>query len=287
MRWRVEFLQRGIPLLIEKPLASTPAQAEELAALAARHNIVLQVGHIERFNPAFEELQKRSIRPRFIQAERLGGYTGRSTDVGVVLDLMIHDLDLILTLVGSRVRSVEALGAALLGGEEDLAHARITFSNGCVAHVSASRAHPTPVRRMQVWGAEGYAGVDFGKRHLTLMQPAAHLRGPNTVRLSTEEVASFRTDLFGRHIETLEIDCQGGDQLTRELQEFTRSVRTGSVPRADGGAGRDAVMLAGLVLDSLRTHAWSGDAGGPVGPWQLPTAAGPLFHSTSARSEAA
>jgi predicted dehydrogenase len=278
----VDFLQRGIPLLIEKPLAPDLEQANDLTALAEKKGIPLQIGHIERYNPAFEELQRRPLRPRFISAERLGGYTGRSIDIGVVLDLMIHDLDLIQALVGAPLRSVEALGVSVLGGHEDVAQARLTFADGCVAQVAASRVHPVAQRRMQVWGAEGFAGVDFAKRHLTLMQPAAHLRGGqfDARRLDGAELATFRNDLFGKHVETLDLDCAGGDQLTLELQEFLRCVRTGARPRVDGVAGREAIALACAVLDSLRAHAWEGDVDGPVGPTQLPAARGVLFVPT-------
>ena len=275
----VDFLRQGIPLLIEKPLAMDVAQASELADLAEQKGVPLQVGHIERYNPAFEELQRCPLRPRFISAERLGGYTGRSSDVGVVLDLMIHDLDLVRALVGAPLRCVEALGVSVLGGHEDVAQARLTFANGCVAQLAASRVHPAPLRRMQVWGAEGFVGIDFAKRHLSLMQPADHLRrGPfDARRLDAAELATFRNDLFGKHIEVQELDCAGGDQLTLELQDFLRCVRTGARPRVDGAAGRDAVALAWAVLDSLRAHAWEGDASGPVGPAQLPAPQGSLF----------
>ncbi len=284
-----DFLARGIPLLVEKPLASTLAQAEELVDLARAHGAILQVGHVERFNPAFEELQRRSLRPKFIACERCAPFSGRSTDVGVVLDLMIHDLDLVLALVGAPVRHVQALGASVLGGHEDLAQARVTFANGCVANFTASRTHPTAVRRMQVWGAEGYAGLDFGRRHLTLMQPAEPLlRGNFDVRrLPPEALAALKVDLFGRYLQVQELACDrpGPDQLTRELEDFVGCVKTGRRPRVEGTAGRDALALAELVLDSLAAHAWEGDACGPVGPCQLPAPTGALFGTT--RQEAA
>jgi predicted dehydrogenase len=246
----------------------------------------LQVGHIERFNPAFEELKKCPLRPKLITCERCGGFTGRSTDVGVVLDLMIHDIDLVLSLVGAPVRSVEALGVAVLGGHEDLAQARLTFADGCVADLTASRLHPAPVRQMQVWGAEGFARVDLARRHLTLVKPGEHLyRGLiNSRRLDPATLATLKSDLFGTHLQVSELDCDAGDQLTRELREFLTCLRTGQAPRADGAAGRDAVALACRVLDSLAAHPWEG-AGGPAGPHHLPAPCGALF--TSARHEAA
>jgi predicted dehydrogenase len=278
-----DFLAAGVPLLVEKPLASNLAQAQELARLAAEQGTLLQVGHIERFNPAFEELQSRPLCPRYIACERCSGFSGRSTDVGVVLDVMIHDLDLVLALVRSEVVRVEALGVVVLGGHEDLAQARLTFANGCVADVSASRVHPAPVRHMRLWASEGYAGVDFAKRQVTLMQPGEHLRRGriDSRRLDPALLASLKSELFTRHVQVEQIDCSQrhqADQLTRELQEFVRCVRTGACPRADAAAGRDALALASRVLDSIRAHRWEGSADGPVGPHQLPPPCGRLFN---------
>jgi predicted dehydrogenase len=273
-----DFLSRGLPLLVEKPMAQTVRQAEEMIELAQRHNTLLQVGHIERFNPAFEELLRHPLRPKFITCERYSGFSGRSTDIGVVLDLMIHDLDLVLALVQAPVRTVEALGVAVLGGNEDLAQARVTFTNGCVADLKASRVHPTPVRTMHVFGPEGFAGVDFAHRHLTLMQPAEHLRQRqlDSRRLDAPMLATLKTELFGRHVQVQELDCNAGDQLTRELLEFIDCVQKGQRPRVEGTAGRDALALAGRILDSLHSHAWDG-IDGPIGPSHLPKPSGTLF----------
>ena len=273
------FLERGIPVLVEKPLTADLKQAEDLLVLAARHGTTLQVGHIERFNPAFEELQRRQLRPKFITCERLGGFTGRSTDVGAVLDLMVHDLDLVLALVPAPVKSVEALGVAVLGGHEDMARATVTFTNGCVAEFSASRVHPIPVRKMNLWAPEGFVAIDFAKRHLTLTQPNRNTLHSsfNSRKLDPAALESVRTELFGRYLQVCELDCEAGDQLTRELENFVHCIRTGERPRVDGTAGRDAVALATQILDSLRRHAWDGDASGPCGPNELPVSMGPLF----------
>ncbi len=245
-----EFLRRGVPVLVEKPLSADLAQAAELVELARRHATTLQVGHIERFNPAFEELCRRPLRPKFVSCERLGSFTGRSTDIGAVLDLMIHDLDLLLALVQSPARDVEALGLSVLGGHEDVAQARVVFENGCVASLSASRVHAAPLRRMQVWAPEGFASVDFAKKHLTLVQPSDELRRQrlDPRRLDAASVARLKAELYGRHLQALELDCQGGDQLTRELEDFVHCVRTGARPRASGEDGLAAVALATRVL---------------------------------------
>jgi predicted dehydrogenase len=279
-----DFLEQGVALLVEKPLAATLEQADDLVQRARQRNAILQVGHIERFNPAFEELQRCPLRPRYLSCERRGGFTGRSIDVGVVFDLMIHDLDLVLSLVGSPVLHVEALGVAVLGGHEDIAQARLTFANGCVADLAACRVSPSAARRMQVWGAEGYAAIDFSSRRLSLIQPDEEfprLRRDGNLdprRLDAAGLATLQADLFGRHLQTLERECsQSGDQLTRELQHFLACVRTGQPPRVDGTAAREAIAVATRIVESLRRHSWDGEAGGSVGPHQLPASQGVLF----------
>jgi predicted dehydrogenase len=261
-----EFLKRGIPLLVEKPLARSVAEAQELVDLADRHGTLLQVGHIERFNPAFEELRSRPFQPRMIRAERMGPFTGRATDVGVVLDLMIHDIDLLLALVASPVTSVDATGMSVFGGHEDVASARLHFANGCVAEVSASRASPTASRRMQLWGPEGYADVDFAARKVTLVQPGEEVRrnGLDPTRLDPASRARIREELFTRHLEVMSIDGKAQDQLTCELQEFVASVQTGKPPRVTGRDGLAALEVAERILK-------------PIGPPSRAAANGLLF----------
>ena len=277
-----DFLRAGVGLLVEKPLAANAEQARDLVGIANAHSTTLQVGHIERFNPAFEELANRPLSPRYIVCERYGGFTGRSADIGVVLDLMIHDIDLVLSLVGSPVVGVEAMGVSVLGGNEDMVQARVRFANGCVADLNASRVHPEPLRRMRVWGAEGYAGVDFAKRTLSLLMPGEHLRQGriDSRRLDPATAASLKTELFGRHVHTTEVDCSARherDQLTRELDDFVGSLRTGTRPRVDGEAGAAALEVASRILASLAAHQWEGGVNGAMGPHQMPAIAGRLF----------
>jgi predicted dehydrogenase len=245
-----EVLAAGVALLVEKPLASTAEQAAELVSVASTHETLLQVGHIERFNPAFEELQRLPLRPRVIQCQRLSAFTGRSTDIGAVLDLMIHDIDLVLALVPAPVVSVHAVGVTLLGGQEDVTSAQVLFADGCVANLTASRVNPTPLRRMQVWGPEGHALVDFGRRSLTLVQAADAARWP-----TPGAVAARKSEAGCPFLDVLELDRNQGDQLTRELQEFVHCVRQGVRPRCAGEEGRDALVLAGRILNSMAANA--------------------------------
>ena len=284
------FLKAGVPVLVEKPVCRTVAEADELIALADQAGVPFQVGHIERFNPAFEELLRRPIRAKFIEAERHGPYTGRSIDIGAVLDLMIHDLDLLLSLVRSPVRNVSAVGAAVFGGHEDMVNARLEFANGCVAHVTASRITRHPKRRLRVWAPEGYAGIDFVTRKLVLVQQSEEVRrnGLPVDQLDAAGKARLKDDLFGRYLQVLNLDGdRKGDQLTSELKHFVDCVRTGNSPRVTGRDGRDALELAERVLVALRNHQWEGAAGGPLGPGDLPIPAGYLFHRQIARTDAA
>ena len=245
-----EFLRRGIPLLIEKPLAVTVAEAQELVTLANQHDTFVQVGHIERFNPAFEDLCARPFQPKFIRAQRMGPFTGRSTDIGVVLDLMIHDIDLLFALVQAPVRSVDAVGISVFGGHEDIADARLHFENGCVAEVTASRASPQASRQMQLWGPEGYAEVDFAQRKLTLIQPSERVRkqGLDPARLDPASRSRIREELFTRHLEMTSLDGKSQDQLTCELQNFITCVQTGATPRVSGKDGFAALAVAERIL---------------------------------------
>jgi predicted dehydrogenase len=274
------FLQQSIPLLIEKPITTTLAEAQELVSLAARNRTILQVGHIERFNPAFEAMLQRPMQPKYVECERLGRFTGRSVDIGAVLDLMIHDLDLLLAMVQSPVTSVHAIGAAVFGGHEDLVNARLAFANGCVANVTASRISPRPLRRMRVWGPEGYAKVDFARRRLTLVQPSEQVRrfGLDPCQLPPSARATIRDDLFGKYLQMQEVNGQRpGDQLTCELRDFVQAVRTGRPPRVTGQQALEAMKVADWILREIRNHAWNGHTGGAKGPSGMPKPMGSLF----------
>jgi predicted dehydrogenase len=193
---------------------------------------------------------------------------------------MIHDLDLLLSLVNSPVNTVSAVGAAIFGGHEDMVNARLEFANGCVAHVTASRITKHPKRRLRVWAPEGYAGIDFVTRKLTLVQMSEEVRrkGLCVEALDAAARARLKDDVFGRYLQVLNLDGdRKGDQLTAELKHFLDCVRTGNQPRVTGRAGRDALELAERVLTALRNHQWEGAADGPLGPGGLPMPVGYLF----------
>lgn len=263
-----DLLGAGIHLLVEKPLASSTSQAAELVELARRHSVVLQVGHVERFNPAFAAAQPYLCEPKYIEAVRHSGFSFRSTDIGVVLDLMIHDLDLILSLVESPLRRVDALGIALFGRHEDVVHARLAFENGCVAVLSASRASRSVARTLQVWSCRGLASLDLAARTVELVRPsAALLRGDVDVeRMTPEEQESLRQSLLDEHLPRHSLLVEPADPITAELSDFVSAIRTGQAPRVSGRAGLDAIAIAERILLQVQTHAWEGSPTGPVGP---------------------
>jgi predicted dehydrogenase len=263
------FLARGVHAMVEKPLAGSVAEGRELVELADRAGVVLAVGHIERFNPIWEMARDRCPRPRYIDAERLGIYTFRSTDIGAVLDLMIHDIDLILSLVNQPVVSVSALGTPVFGGHEDLAQARIEFEDGCIADIAASRASYQPSRRMRLWGAEGYASIDFATREATLVRPSDSLRRGEMdlagVDLSRPD--AVRDHLFGRVLRVEKLSPSAPvDQLTAELTDFVDAVRLGRSPRIPGSQALDALRVAEQILIGLRSYRVDSGAEVPGAP---------------------
>ncbi|MFM7538050.1 MAG: Gfo/Idh/MocA family protein [Planctomycetota bacterium] len=269
-----EALERGLPVFVEKPLASTSAEALRLEEAARSRGVPLQVGHIERFNPAYEALRRRLFRPRYIRAERSGPFTGRSLDIGAVLDLMIHDIDLVLDQArGAEVVRVEAMGTSILGGHEDLAQARLVMGDGLVADLTACRCQPTPVRQMTMWGAEGFATLDFATKCLRFVEPSEEIvqKRIKAPEMAAGELASLRETIFQKHLVPGETACPGPhDALTSELIDFVAAIRQQRAPRVDGRAGRRAILVAERIIAAIAEHAWTGNPDGPRGPHGLP-----------------
>ena len=265
-----EFLSRGIPVLVEKPLAHDLAAGEALVELSERNHVLLQVGHIERFNPAWQTAVPWCCSPKYIRAERLSPFTFRSTDIGVVLDLMIHDLDLVLSLAQSRIRSVEAFGIGVMGSHEDAVQARLTFENGCVADLTASRISPEAKRSVQVWSLAGCVTVDLHQRKVTRFAPSAALRfGESPVQRSQRpgaDMDALKSAVFGEMIEVLDLPVHQADALTSELREFVECVTQSRRPLVDGAQALAAMTAADLVLKQVAAHRWEGSAGGMTGP---------------------
>lgn len=255
------FLDRGIATLVEKPMAGSLADAEFLAEQARFSGALLQVGHIERFNPALKALDSLPIRAKYVSAERLSTYTFRSTDIGVVYDLMIHDIDLVLSFIKAPVRSVSAVGVCLFGEHEDVANARIEFDDGSVADLTASRASYASTRKMRIWGVEGYASLNFAAKEATLVRPSEQLKDG---RLELEGVdltrpAAVKEHLFGKVLRVDQVHPEGGEPLALELENFVSAARGLERPRVSGEDALRAIRLATQVVRSLETHRWDAE----------------------------
>ncbi|QDU93388.1 Gfo/Idh/MocA family oxidoreductase [Lignipirellula cremea] len=268
----IDLLNHGLHLLIEKPLAPNTEEADLLVKQAKAKRRVLQVGHVERFNPALAVVQPYVARPKFIEAARASTYTFRSIDVGVVLDLMIHDIDVVLSLVRSKVVQVQALGLAVFGPHEDIAHARLTFENGCVANLSASRCSFEPTRKMSIYAEAAYAQVDFGACQAKIVRPSEELlsRLFDVQGSSPELQADVRENLFSTYLPLEEIQVERGNAILDELTDFLTSIRSRRSPVVCGSQGRDAVAVAERVLAKIAAHRWTGAQEGPVGPLATP-----------------
>lgn len=271
-RLAMQLLNRGVHLLVEKPLCPTLAEADELVETARRRGLVLQVGHVEQFSPALASALPYVQNPKYIEAVRAGGFTFRSTDIGVVLDLMIHDIDLVLSLVKSPLRRVEALGLSVLGGHEDVANARLYFECGCIANLNASRVSHAAGRRMQVWCRRAYAHIDFAALKTTVVEPSESLlsRKFDVDALSPAELEHHKTHFQQEHLPLRELQGEKVDALVLQQQDFVESIRAPRQPRVSGQKARDAVAAAERILQKIHTHAWDDSAEGLVGPLAVP-----------------
>ena len=262
------FLRAGIPVLVEKPLAATLEQARQLADLARSTGTMLQVGHSERFNPVATAIEQMNIRPRFIETHRISPFTFRSADVGAVMDIMIHDIDIVLHLVGAKVVEVRAVGVNVIGVHEDLANARLTFANGCVANLTASRVALKTERKIRVFSEQAYVSMDFQKRiGIAVVKNEnadllAVFRQKNAADLAELAASGVNyADLL--KIRTLQFS---DDQpLARELESFLDSVATGGPPAVSAADGLAAMETADAIVQSIKAHCWDGQGDGPVG----------------------
>ncbi|MCC6579269.1 MAG: Gfo/Idh/MocA family oxidoreductase [Phycisphaeraceae bacterium] len=254
--------QRGIACLIEKPLAPNHDLARQLVELARRHGATLQVGHTERFNPAFRALAAGNLTPRYLETSRVSPMTFRSLDVGVVMDMMIHDLDLVLSLVRLPVAKVDAVGVAVLGKHEDVANARLTFENGCVANLSASRMAMQVQRMMRLYCEDAYAMVDFQTKSGRIIRGADHRVELKDIRRAVAAGEDLTQRDYKQMVKvqplTIELPAGHDDALTAEISGFLQSVRDGVKPVVSGEAGAAAVDVAERIVASLQSHTWTG-----------------------------
>jgi predicted dehydrogenase len=230
-----ECLERGIHVLVEKPITETPEQARTLIATAAQHGRILQVGHLERFNSAILALEGTLGTPRFIESHRLAPFKERGTDVNVVLDLMIHDIDLIQSLVGSPIESIDAVGTSVFSAGLDIANARIRYANGCVANTTASRVSMKMERKLRLFQDDAYISIDLQQKVLTIVRKPPEGAAATPGQVSIEE----RT-------------YEQGDALKFEIEAFLRSIREGRPPVVSGEDGLRALETAIRITELVQ-----------------------------------
>jgi len=240
-------LAKGKHLLVEKPIAEKPAHARELSEMAAANGCVLQVGHVERFNPVLHALEAQLQNPRFLEVTRLSPYPNRSTDIGVVLDLMIHDLEIILHLVRSPILTMDPVGISVLGRGEDIANVRFRFENGCVANLTASRISQDRVRKIRVFQENAYLSLDYKTQSGYLLRLARDDEKASSgigklIGLATD--SKIVTDFSGRRIVREPVEIEKGEPLKIELESFVECARKGLQPRVTGPAATAALDLA-------------------------------------------
>ena len=230
-----QLLERGADVLVEKPMTSSLAEADALIATAKRNGRVLQVGHLERFNPAVVAVKKIVSRPLFFEVHRLGVFSPRSLDVDVIFDVMIHDLDILLSLVDSPVTDLRSVGIPVLTDKVDIAHARIEFESGCVANLTASRVSTERVRKLRFFQAHEYISVDYTRQDVVRIRVAGEGAQPA--------------------IDFEKVPVQPEEPLKAELRAFLAAVRDRTNPLVDGEAGRRALELADRVMEGILDHA--------------------------------
>ena len=244
-----KFLKAGCHVLVEKPITDEADQAAELVQLAQENDRVLQVGHVERFNPVFDYLQSVAKEPRFIETHRLSPYPARSMDIGVVLDLMIHDLDIVLAFVGSPVKEVDGVGVPVLSASEDIANARLKFENGCVANLTVSRVSPERMRKIRVFsGGEttSYVSLDYQKQEGYIYRIAADGAEESSLwqKLLHAKDSAIVSEFGGKKVVREPVPIAKDEPLKLELQHFVECVRERQTPKVSGEAGQQALEVA-------------------------------------------
>lgn len=252
------FLENGIDVLVEKPIARTAADGQALVDAAKANDRILAVGHVERFNPALQAVEEIGKSARYIESHRLAPFSFRSTDIGVVLDLMIHDLDLVLAFVKSPIKSVEAFGGAVFTPAEDMASAIIKFENGAVAHLTANRVALKPMRKMRVFSKEGYVSLDFQSAQGMLVKkaPGWDFEKLDMQSLDRAQMGDLWKFVFDGLLQVENLQLDAGNPLQAELEEFVQCVKDRSQPTVPGEEGVLAVAAAERVLKVIADNRW-------------------------------
>ncbi|MFO0819261.1 MAG: Gfo/Idh/MocA family oxidoreductase [Pirellulales bacterium] len=274
----LQLLRHDIHVFVEKPLTRTVEEADELVDVAARRQRVLQVGHVERFNPALDAVRPHLGTPRYLEAVRTSNYTGRSTDIGVVLDLMIHDLDIILSLVREPVVEVAAFGCTVVGPHEDMAQARLQFANGSVANVTASRVSPQAQRSLQIYSDGAMASLDFGACAARIARPSdALLNGQfNVAQLDPTARLTLKDRFFTEILPTEELSVGKRNAIEDEQADFVQAIRDRRAPRVSGIDARRALDIAERILAQFASPARHLPLAAPSTNLRIPTTRLPI-----------
>jgi predicted dehydrogenase len=251
-------IEQGIAVLIEKPLAPDVETAEEIAALAKKHDVTVSVGHTERFNPAVQSVLKLNLQPKFIETHRISPFTFRSADVSVIFDMMIHDIDIILHLMRHEtVARVDAYGVEVLAPSEDVANARVIFDQGGVANLTASRLALKTERKLRVFCRNAYVSLDYQKKNGVAITLDKNLDVLKLAReRNVEDLAELAGVDFGKMVNVEPLEIHETDALNMELEQFVEAVRTKTPPPVTVDDGVAAVRLAQQIVDSVRSHIW-------------------------------
>jgi predicted dehydrogenase len=248
-----EALESGVHLFIEKPITESPEQAQVLIDLAQQRQLKIQVGHVERFNPALLALERYRLQPMFIESHRLAQFNPRGTDVAVVLDLMIHDIDIIISLVRSPIESIQANGVAVVSENVDIANARLQFQNGCVANVTASRISQRKMRKMRLFQRDAYISIDFSDgvaEVFRLVEETADV--PNTMMLGKIEHGSQKRKIIYEQPEVKDIN-----PLKYELESFIDAIQHDGVPMVTAGDAKQALEVAHAIMEKINQQKLS------------------------------
>jgi len=253
-----DFLSRGVSVLVEKPMASSLAEALEMQAVAEKSGAALQVGLVYRFSPFMRAIREMDIEPKFIEVHRLSPFSFRSLDVGVVLDMMIHDIDLVLQLVRGRVEKIDAVAFAIVGATEDICSARMAFDDGCVANLTASRVALKTMRKVRLFSSDSYISMDFDKDNGLLIKRSPEFSLDNIdiekmKELSIDELKEVMLDDF---FTVREMKIDEVEPLRAELESFVACVRDGRTPLVPAADGIRSMETAERILEAVKAHKW-------------------------------
>jgi predicted dehydrogenase len=251
-----ELLNNGIHVLVEKPMTGTVSEAEDLIKLGRQNSVILQPGYIERFNPALEAIKKLDVSLKFIECHRLSPFTFRSADIGVVLDLMIHDIDIILYLSKSKVKKIDAVGVNVIANKEDIANARIQFENGCVANITASRVSFEPMRRIRLFSENSYISLDYQKQEALIYKksPKLTLKSIDIENKGVSNITELKNFSFGDMLKIERIKMNNQEPLKKELESFIDCVKNDKQPVVSGEEGIKAIKIADVIREEINKN---------------------------------